>query len=171
LGTFQTNDTVLAIAASQANVPVDIQSGYGLVLDDIRDPGNLGTIFRLADWYGIRKVICSLHTIDQYNPKVIHASMGAFTRLEVYYTSLPQYLEEISVPVMGAMLSGDNVHQFDFPAMGVFVIGNESRGISEEVLGFLKHQINIPRYGRGESLNAAMATAIICDNWRRSTTQ
>ncbi len=169
LGEFQSNDTVLAIARMRPNHQSLVDADeFALVLDDIRDPGNLGTIIRTADWFGISRIIASEETADFYNPKVISASMGSFVRTEVFYTDLQHYLAQTnSHRVYGAFLNGRDVHGVDFRNGGLIVIGNESRGISPEVEKFVTDRITIPRYGRAESLNAAIATAIICDNIRR----
>jgi RNA methyltransferase, TrmH family len=168
LGTFQTNNACLAVVRTKPNVPLQVQTGeYGLVLDDIKDPGNLGTILRIADWYGINKIICSETTADVYNPKVISASMGSFTRVQTYYCNLREYLSAISFPVYGAFLDGQPVHDIPFAATGLIVMGNESQGIHPELVPFIHQRIHIPRYGGAESLNVGIATAIICDNWRR----
>jgi len=171
LGEFQTNTGVLAVARMKANDrPVISENGLGLVLDNIRDPGNLGTIVRIADWYGIHAIIASEETADFYNSKVITSSMGSFTRLQVYYTDLSKYLKERDVcelMVWGAFLDGQNVHDCNFENGGLIVIGNESKGISPEVEKLITRRITIPRYGNAESLNAAIAAGIICDNVRR----
>ncbi len=168
LGEFQTNNSGMAIARMRPNRPLSMERGeFGLALDDIRDPGNLGTILRTADWYGITKIIASTETADLYNPKVINSSMGSFTRVRVYYTDLASFLHESRVRVFGAYLGGTDVHEVDFGTGGLIVIGNESRGIAEELTEFITDRITIPRYGSAESLNAAIATAVICDNLRR----
>ncbi|MEM7055771.1 MAG: RNA methyltransferase [Bacteroidota bacterium] len=168
LGVFQRNNTALAIAHTKANKPITVtDKEYGLVLDDIRDPGNLGTITRIADWYGITTIICSPSTVELYNPKVLHASMGSFTRVKVYYVDLPSYLSKAQVPIVGTFTSGAPIHHTALPAGGLVVIGNETRGISEELMPYIQQQISIPRYGYAESLNAAIATAVVCDNLRR----
>lgn len=168
LGEFQSNDGALAVAHMKPNSYLDVVAGeYALVLDDIRDPGNLGTILRIADWYGIRKIIASEETADLYSSKVISSTMGSFTRVETYYTSLPEYLKNVTLPVYGALLDGNDVHKTAFASGGLLVIGNESRGISTLVIPYVTHRITIPRYGQAESLNAAIATGIICDNIRR----
>ncbi|MFM7858204.1 MAG: TrmH family RNA methyltransferase [Flammeovirgaceae bacterium] len=164
LGTFQTNDAAIAIALTKPNLPLQINNGFALVLDDIRDPGNLGTIIRTADWFGIHKIIASEETADFYNPKVIHATMGSFCRVQVFYTSLPQYLDSANLPVYGAFLGGVNIHQIEFSNAGLVVIGNEAQGISKEVERSVSHRITIPKKGGAESLNASIATAIILDN-------
>lgn len=169
LGVFQRNNTALAIARTKANKPITVtDKEYGLVLDDIRDPGNLGTITRIADWYGIAAIICSPSTVELYNPKVLHASMGSFTKVKVYYVDLASYLSKVQVPTVGAFTSGATIHHTSLPAGGLIVIGNETRGISEELMPYIQQQICIPRYGCAESLNAAIATAVVCDNLRRN---
>jgi TrmH family RNA methyltransferase len=168
LGEFQSNNTVVAVAGMKTNRSFQLEAReFGLVLDDIRDPGNLGTIIRTADWYGINHIIASEETADFYNPKVISATMGSFTRMNIFYTSLPEYLSNTKAKVFGAFLDGKDVHGITFDAGGLIVIGNESRGISPDVERCVTDRITIPRVGKAESLNAAIATAVICDNIRR----
>jgi TrmH family RNA methyltransferase len=169
MGSFQSNDAVLAVAKMKSvKPPVPNASEFFLVLDDIRDPGNLGTIIRTADWFGIKRIIASQHTADFYNPKVISATMGSFCRVEVSYTDLIFYLSDCEVPVYGAFLSGADIHEERFSQGGIIVIGNESNGISPAVEQFVRHRIFIPGFGLAESLNAAIATGIILDNIFRS---
>ncbi len=169
LGSFQSNEAVIAIARMKANHATLLQPNeYGLIVDDIRDPGNLGTIIRIADWYGIRTIVASEQSADFYNPKVISASMGSFCRVNVFYTSLPSYLAGNKQSLYGTFLQGENVHKVNFEKGGFIVIGNEAHGISTAVEHFVHHRISIPRFGEAESLNAAVATAIILDNLRRS---
>jgi TrmH family RNA methyltransferase len=168
LGTFESNDGALAVARMKSDRLLLPEEGEWMVaLDDIRDPGNLGTIIRIADWYGVRKIVASPHTADRYNPKVISASMGSFLRVDLCYEDLPGYLERINIPVVGAFLDGNSVHQASFERAGILVIGNESHGISEAVAGHIAARVTIPKYGGAESLNAAAATAVILDNIRR----
>ena len=170
LGEFQSNQTALAVARLKPNAPIVVDSSeYALILDDIHDPGNLGTIIRTADWYGITKIIASSETADFYNPKVVSATMGSFTRVNIYYTSLVEYLSAANLPVYGAFLQGRDVHKESFRSEGLIVIGSESHGISPSLEPFITEKITIPRYGGAESLNAAIATAVICDNLRRKT--
>jgi TrmH family RNA methyltransferase len=170
LGEFQSNDAALAVARLKPNNPLTVgPAEFALALDDIRDPGNLGTILRTADWYGIHKIIASSETADFYNAKVISATMGSFTRVQVYYTDLETYLPTAGCPIFGAFLNGTNVHTTAFGLRGIVLIGNESRGISTTLAPLVTHQVTIPRYGQAESLNAAIATAIICDNLARTT--
>lgn len=169
LGVFQSNESGMAVAKMKENNPLELTSNeFALVLDDIRDPGNLGTIIRTADWFGIKSIIASEETTDFYNPKVITATMGSFTRVDVFYTDLADYLSGYKGKIMGALFDGEDVHRFAFGSGGILVIGNESRGISADIQHYITHRITIPGYGKAESLNASIATAIICDNMRRS---
>ena len=168
-GEYSTNDAALAVVRMKANrEPIIKPDEFVLMLDDIRDPGNLGTIIRIADWYGMKNIIASTETADVYNSKVIQSSMGSFTRVNTFYTDLSQFLTKNSMPVFGAFLNGDSVHETKFGEGGIVVIGNEANGISKEVEKFVTKKITIPRFGSAESLNAGVATAIICDNIRRS---
>jgi TrmH family RNA methyltransferase len=163
-GSLQTNNAAIAIARMKPNRPPTLAPDeFALAIDNIRDPGNLGTIIRTADWYGIRHIVASEETADLYNPKTISATMGSFTRVHLFYTSLADYLKEATT-VYGTFLEGVNVHEFNFAKGGIIVIGNESNGISEEVKRFVHQKIMIPRIGNAESLNAGIATAIILDN-------
>ena len=136
-----------------------------LALDCIQDPGNMGTMLRTADWYGIRRVVCSADTVSCYNPKVVQASMGAIFRTKVEYTSLPQWLATCQRPVYGATLVGKSLHEVEMPHGGaVLLIGNESRGISAEAMAHVTHPVLIPnRGGTAESLNASVAAGILMD--------
>lgn len=169
LGEYKTNDTALAVVRIKSNeAPIMTSEGFILMLDDIRDPGNLGTIIRTADWYGIKNIVASEETADVYNSKVIQSSMGSFIRVDIFYTDLVQYLSDNKMPVLGTFLGGNNIHQLDFGTAGIIVIGNEANGISKEVEQFVTKRITIPSFGHAESLNAAIATAVICDNIRRT---
>ena len=165
-GTLEHNDGALAIARQKEPRKPKSTDGTILALDDIRDPGNLGTLIRIADWYGLRDIVCSANCVDWHNPKVIAASMGSFTRVNGYYTDLPAFLREQKMPVLGGFLEGTSVHTFKFPASGILVIGSESHGISREVAKCITQKITIPRIGSAESLNAAVASAIILDRWK-----
>jgi TrmH family RNA methyltransferase len=171
LGSFQTNDSCLAVAKTKQNEFLSLnESEYMLILDDVRDPGNLGTIIRVADWYGINKIVCSNDTTDIYNPKVIAASKGSFTRVNIFYTDLVSYLEENTAKktVIGAFLGGESLYDFQFSQSGGYVImGNESNGIGAQVEKLITHKVTIPRIGAAESLNVGIATAIMLDNMRR----
>lgn len=163
-GRYQTNTSALAIARMKPNTAFPINNNeWVLVLDDIRDPGNLGTIIRTADWYGVNHIIASEETADFYNPKVISATMGSFCRVNVFYTSLLPYLQAARMPVYGTFLEGTDVHQLHWSGGGLLVIGNEANGISPAIEKLVTQKITIPRYGRAESLNAALATGIVLD--------
>lgn len=140
--------------------------GLNLALDGIQDPGNLGTLIRLCDWYGITELLCSLDTVDVYNHKVIAGTMGSFLRVKVHYTDLSAILSASPKAVYGAVMNGDNVHQIKPATDAVLVIGSEGQGISDEVLNTLQHRISIPRFGKAESLNAAIAGGILLDRFK-----
>lgn len=140
----------------------EVKSNWNIVLDDIRDPGNLGTIIRIADWYGIANVICSPDTAELYNPKVIQASMGSFLRVNVIYTELKTYLK--GKKVFATLLEGENIREIKKQDSGWILIGNEANGIRKEVLESIEYYgIHIPASGGAESLNAAVATAVCCE--------
>ncbi len=165
IGSVESNEAAIAVAKMGLEEPPRLKpTEWILALDDVRDPGNLGTIIRTADWYGIGQVIASPETADVYNPKVIRATMGSFTRVRVHYTPLVDLIRIFPGDVYGAFLDGDNAHQVQFGKGGMLVIGSESHGISEEVTQAIKRRITIPRVGRAESLNAGVATAILLDN-------
>jgi len=144
-----------------------------LALDAVRDPGNLGTIIRLCDWFGISHLVCSASTVDCYNPKVVQATMGSVVRVNVSYTDLPKFLEAYRGPVYGAFMEGEVMYDEVLPKKGVLVMGNEGHGISENVKAFINHKISIPQYGSAtaESLNVASATAVVLGELRRQLTQ
>lgn len=170
LGSFVTSDSALAVAQTKSNTPLVLdQTDLAIALDNVRDPGNLGTIIRIADWYGIRKLILSEETADFYNPKVLNSSMGSFTRVEFFYTNLQNFLSQTKLPVYGAFLEGENIHQASLKASGIILMGNESNGISDSLASLVSTKLTIPSFGQAESLNVAVATAVICDNFRRKT--
>jgi TrmH family RNA methyltransferase len=170
IGSVESNNAALAVVAmSPGRAPKTPLTEFILVLDDIRDPGNLGTIIRTADWYGIRHIVASEESTDFYNPKVISATMGSFLRVNVSYTALPGFLAKVSSPVYGALLNGENVHTLKFAQTGALVIGNESNGISAAVEKLVTHRVTVPRFGEAESLNASTATAVILDNIKRAS--
>jgi len=143
-----------------------------LALDDIRDPGNLGTIIRLCDWFGIDQMVCSNETVDVYNPKVIQATMGSIARVNVAYVDLPKYLETAKAPIFGTFMDGKNVYKEKLPKEGILILGNEANGISNEVEQLVKTKLAIPRFGdlqKTESLNVATATAIFLSEFKRSS--
>ena len=143
-----------------------------LALDDIQDPGNLGTIIRLADWFGIEHIICSQNTVDVYNPKTIQATMGGIARVKVHYTSLPEFIHSLGdTPVFGTFLDGENMYEQPLSTNGLIVMGNEGNGIGKEVEQLINRKLYIPNYPAeretSESLNVAIATAVVCAEFRR----
>ena len=169
VGTFATNNSALAVVKQKANTSFKIQKDEIVIaLDEIKDPGNLGTIIRIADWYGIKNIVASKETVDFYNPKVITATKGSFSRVNMFYTDLSNFLSAQKIPVLGAFLNGESVHETKFPPSGIIVMGNESNGVNNEIEKLITKKITIPSYGKAESLNVAIATAIILDNWKRN---
>ena len=146
-----------------------LQKKFSIVLDGIQDPGNMGTIIRTADWFGIKDIICSADTVDVYNPKVVQATMGSLSRVNVHYVDLEAFLSKIQLPVFGAMLDGSNIYHTDFGSEGLLVMGNEGNGVRPEIKKLIRHAVTIPRLGKAESLNVAIATAIFCGEISRKT--
>jgi TrmH family RNA methyltransferase len=144
-----------------------LRQKFSIVLDDIQDPGNMGTIIRTADWFGIQHIICSENTVDVYNPKVVQATMGSIAHLNVYYTELETFLPEIKLPIYGALLNGANIYQTDFGDEGLLIMGSEGNGLRPAIIKLIQHAITIPRGGNAESLNVGIATAIFCSEIKR----
>ncbi|MES2864934.1 MAG: RNA methyltransferase [Bacteroidota bacterium] len=145
-------------------------SGLELALDNIKDPGNMGTIIRLCDWFGISKIVCTEETVDIYNPKVVQATMGSLARVEVLYTNLTDYLKTTDLEIFGTFMEGKNIYKSELPTKGIIVMGNEANGISKEIENLVTQKISIPRFGnlqQTESLNVATATAIILSEFKR----
>lgn len=145
----------------------DLRHGYTIVLDDVQDPGNLGTIIRTAEWFGIKHIICSIGTVDAYNPKVVQATMGSLARIQIQYTDLCEFISATDLPVYGALLHGQSIYQTSWETAGLIVMGNEGNGISPEVIARIDHAITIPGIGMAESLNVAVATTIFCNEISR----
>jgi TrmH family RNA methyltransferase len=139
-----------------------LKNKYALVLDGVQDPGNMGTIIRTADWFGINHIICSDDSVDVYNPKVVQATMGSLARVNVHYTDLEATLPKLRLPVYGALLNGQNIYTTKFNPEGLIVMGNEGNGIRPGVQKLIGKAVTIPRAGEAESLNVAIATAIFC---------
>lgn len=149
-----------------------VKKSLCLALDNVQDPGNLGTIVRLADWFGIEHIFCSLNTVDVYNPKTVQATMGAIARVKVHYVSLFQMISELGeCPVYGTFLGGENIYDETLSPFGLIVMGNEGSGISSDIAELINHRLYIPNYPANretsESLNVAIATAITCAEFRR----
>ena len=147
-----------------------LKEGLLVALDDVRDPGNLGTIIRLCDWFGVEQLICSPETVDIYNPKVVQATMGSIGRVTILYTDLVPFLKSISLPIFGTFMDGENIYKQDLPSNAILIMGNEANGISDEVAQCITSKLAIPRFGQlqeTESLNVATATAILLSEFRR----
>ncbi|WP_281297461.1 TrmH family RNA methyltransferase [Flavobacterium limnophilum] len=169
ISALATPNTCLAVFKIPAEKKI-IESGLILALDSIRDPGNLGTILRLCDWFGISQLICSKETVDIYNPKVVQATMGSIARVNVNYIDLENYVSQTKLPIFGTFMDGNNIYKTDLPKEGIIIMGNEANGISAELEKIIKNRLTIPRFGniqKTESLNVATATAIILSEFRR----
>jgi len=145
-------------------------SGLTIALDAINDPGNLGTIIRLCDWFGVTQLVCSKDTVDCYNQKVVQASMGSLTRVSIHYTDLENYITKSNLDTFIADMAGENVYKTKLPKEGILIMGNEANGVSEEIKSLLQYKISIPRFGETqetESLNVATATAILLSEFKR----
>ena len=165
---LQTPNLVLAIVKQRLSAPdMGGEDSFTLVLDGIQDPGNMGTIIRIADWFGIKNIIASEDTVELYNPKVIQATMGSFTRVNIAYQSLEAFFKDNQMPVFGAMLQGESIYRQEAMSAAVLVIGNEAKGIRSSVLPFINIPVTIPRIGGAESLNAAVAAGIIVSHLRK----
>lgn len=164
-----TPNTCLAVFKIADKKPI-INTGLIVALDSIRDPGNMGTILRLCDWFGVQQVVCSKETVDLYNPKVVQATMGSITRVNVSYLDLSDYIRSANMPVFGTFMDGDNIYKSTLPQNGIIVMGNEANGISAAIEKDINHRLSIPRFGivqKTESLNVATATGIILSEFKR----
>ena len=171
LALFPIPDSTTAPANSKFLI---LNSQLSLALDGVQDPGNLGTIIRIADWFGIDTIYCSEDTADAYNPKVVQATMGSIARVNIIYTDLVALLDSLppSFPIYGTLLDGEDIYQQSLSPEGIIVMGNEGNGISEPIRQKVNHRLLIPRFREGdtaESLNVAIATAITCSEFRRRT--
>ncbi len=166
---FDTANKVLGIFYKKLLPSYKLKNKISLALDGIQDPGNLGTIIRTADWFGITYIFASADTVDCYNSKVVQSTMGSVARVNIYYTNLVSFLQHAEVPVLGALMKGENLHQIKTIKEGIIVIGNESKGIRSDVLPFIQQRVTIPRVGNAESLNAAVATGILLSHLMSKT--
>jgi TrmH family RNA methyltransferase len=165
ISTLKTPQGILALVHLPKQGVIDIaklKNNFSLVLDDVQDPGNLGTIIRTADWFGINNIICSEHTVDAYNPKTVQSTMGSLCRVNIFYTNLLQFLNAVKMPVFGALLSGENIYKVNWPQEGLILLGNEGHGISNDLTVKITTPVTIPRIGEAESLNVAVSAAIFC---------
>ena len=174
LSFLQHPQQVVAVMEMNKEEKVEVDADrLTIMLDGVQDPGNLGTIIRIADWFGIDSIICSPDTADAYNPKVVQATMGSIARVRVVYTSLPRLVDRLPKdhPVFGTMLDGENIYTKDLPQHGIIVMGNEGNGISAEMRSRISQKLLIPTFAttadKADSLNVAVATAIVCSEFRR----
>ncbi len=166
---LKNSNTVLAVFKIPQSQTIDF-SKLIVALDNVRDPGNLGTIIRLCDWFGVKDLICSLRTVDCYNPKVVQASMGSIARVNVSYENLESIITNRDIISFGAFMDGNNVYDMKLPSTGILVLGNEANGICKDVESQITHRISIPRFGdllTTESLNVANAAAILLSEFKR----
>lgn len=167
---LKTPQSVLAVFRIPDREP-NFSAPMSVVLDGVRDPGNLGTIIRLCDWFGIEQLVCSPDTADCYNPKTVQATMGSLGRVDVIYTDLVHFIEESNLPVYGTFMDGNNIYQQNLPQKGLLILGNEANGISAEIEQLVNHKLAIPQFGRlqeTESLNVATAAAIVLSEFKRN---
>jgi TrmH family RNA methyltransferase len=169
ISALATPNTCLGIFSIPKSPEIN-NSGLILALDSIRDPGNFGTIIRLCDWFGITTLVCSEETVDLYNPKVVQATMGSLSRVNVTYVDLEKHLSETKLPIFGTFMNGKSIYKETLPKEGIIVMGNEANGISKAIENIVAERITIPRFGKlqqTESLNVATATAIILNEFKR----
>jgi TrmH family RNA methyltransferase len=170
LSTLVSNNFGIAVVQMPSNESIIDENAFTVVLDGIRDPGNLGTIIRICDWYGISHLVLSNDCTDYYNPKTISASMGSFLRISHQYVDLDNWLSSFpKVIKIGALLNGENIHTFTFPKSGFIVFGNESNGIRDSIQSHIDQAVTIPGFGSAESLNVGVSCAVFLDNLRRCT--
>ncbi len=170
ISSLSTPNNVLALFEIPENEILK-KEGLILALDDIKDPGNLGTIIRLCDWFGVDQLVCSKNTVDCYNSKVVQASTGSMTRVSIVYSDLIYYLQHHDLPKYAALMDGENVYEMELPKDAILLLGNEANGLSNDVLQLLDKTISIPRFGKlkqTESLNVASAAAILLSEFKRS---
>ena len=163
LSCLKTSNKVLGVfKQSPAEKELALAGKISIMLDDLQDPGNMGTIIRIADWFGIDQIVCSKNSVECYNPKVVQSTMGSLARVNIFYTDLVSFIQKNKeIPLYSAALNGESIFEMGKITEGIIVIGNESKGIHEELLNLSTHRITIPRFGHAESLNAAVAAGII----------
>lgn len=159
---LQTSNSVLLVVPQYEAIAPPQVNEWCLALDEIQDPGNMGTIIRIADWFGIRHIVCGQGCVDWYNPKVVQSAMGGHLRVNMYAADLPEFLQQAKLPRLAAMLHGEPVYAVGRMAAGILIIGNESKGISHEVAALVDRKVTIPRKGGAESLNAGVSAGILC---------
>lgn len=171
ISTLQTPQGFLAVMHLPKSKPanlLDFKNKFTIVLDGVQDPGNMGTIIRTADWFGFENIICSEDCVEVYNPKTVQATMGSLARVNIYYENLPALLQQNTLPVFGALLDGNSIYKTNWNKEGLIILGNEGKGITEEVIKKITQPITIPRVGNAESLNVAVSAAIFCSEIART---
>lgn len=166
ISSLKTPNKVLAVVR-QFTHELPSEKEFCLALDGVQDPGNFGTILRIADWFGVRHIIYSQDTVEVYNPKVVQASMGAIFRIKTHQVDLKKYLSNYKGKIYGALLEGENVYQANLQKDGILLMGNEGNGISKDLIPLITDKISIPRLGEAESLNVAVATGILVSEFVR----
>lgn len=174
LSSLEATDSALAVVKQpkiETKDPVEIaKKNIILIIEHVRDPGNLGTIMRIADWYGVTHIYASTETVDMYNNKTIIASMGSFTRVTLEYVDIRVLIDKLyaaKLDIVASVLNGESSHTFAWPKKGALLIGNEANGLTENTKKLATYHVSIPRFGKAESLNAAVATAVLLDTWKR----
>ncbi len=165
ISTLQTPQGFLAVVHLPRTEKINgsaLKNQFTLVLDGVQDPGNLGTIIRTADWFGFKKIICSEDTVEAFNPKTVQATMGSLARVSIHYENLTSFFDRNSLPVFGALLDGASIYETNWGNEGLIILGNEGKGISEEIIKKVNKPVTIPRFGEAESLNVAVSAAIFC---------
>lgn len=169
ISAFKNPNKVLALFKITETKPINTE-GLIIALDEVNDPGNLGTIIRLCDWFGIKQIVCSENTVDCYNSKVVQSTMGSLTRVAINYVNLTEFLLDINTPIYGAFMDGKNVYKTKLQKEAILVMGNEANGISKQIETIITNKVSIPRFGslqKTESLNVATATAIFLSEFKR----
>jgi TrmH family RNA methyltransferase len=170
ISTLQTPQGKLALVNIPVQQKIDsksLRNLFSLVLDDIQDPGNFGTIIRTADWFGIKNIICSGNTVELYNPKTVQATMGSLCRINIFYTNLDSFFRDNTLPIFGALLDGNNIYKTQWGKEGLILLGNEGHGINKTLIKEITVPVTIPRIGGAESLNVAVSAAIFCSELTR----
>ena len=171
ISTLQTPQGILALIHIPVQQKIEAKSlagNFSLVLDNVQDPGNFGTIIRTADWFAIKNIICSADTVEAYNPKTVQSTMGSLARVNLFYTDLNIFLSENKLPVFGALLNGNNIYTTNWGDEGLILLGNEGHGISNELIKKITTPVTIPNFGKAESLNVAVSAAIFCSELKRN---
>lgn len=170
ISTLQAPQGILALVYIPENKSINpevLANQFTLVLDGVQDPGNMGTIIRTADWFGFKHIVCSEDTVEAYNPKTVQATMGSLARINISYVKLTDFIAKSKLPVFGALLEGKSIYKTNWGKEGLVILGNEGKGITEEVILKVNQPVTIPNFGEAESLNVAVSAAIFCSEIKR----